>query len=217
MEQITIGTSGLTASRIGCRHSCHRRLDVGRHRRSTVNRDDDPLGNQRGVTLIDTAPAYGFGRSEEIVGKALAEGGLRTTTGLLPRWALGGGTARCSANSRPVRIRQEIKDSSAYLPAHRGDRPRSSTRARSQDTNCGKRPARRRGTAPRGQDPSNRSSAMFAAADGTSSAGWQSSTPCSRLTTSSNARSRALCCRMLATRPSTAPSYGSALSQPAFG
>jgi aryl-alcohol dehydrogenase-like predicted oxidoreductase len=29
-----------------------------------------------GITLIDTAPAYGFGRSEEIVGKALA-GGLR--------------------------------------------------------------------------------------------------------------------------------------------
>jgi aryl-alcohol dehydrogenase-like predicted oxidoreductase len=29
------------------------------------------------VTLIDTAPVYGFGRSEEIVGKALAEGSLR--------------------------------------------------------------------------------------------------------------------------------------------
>jgi aryl-alcohol dehydrogenase-like predicted oxidoreductase len=28
----------------------------------------------RGITLIDTAPVYGFGRSEEIVGKALAEG-----------------------------------------------------------------------------------------------------------------------------------------------
>ena len=27
-----------------------------------------------GITLIDTAPVYGFGRSEEIVGKALAEG-----------------------------------------------------------------------------------------------------------------------------------------------
>src|SRR5258707_3685346 len=26
----------------------------------------------RGITLIDTAPVYGFGRSEEIVGKALA-------------------------------------------------------------------------------------------------------------------------------------------------
>src|SRR5260370_20373655 len=31
----------------------------------------------RGITLIDTAPAYGFGKSEEIVGKALAAGGLR--------------------------------------------------------------------------------------------------------------------------------------------
>ncbi len=27
----------------------------------------------RGITLIDTAPVYGFGRSEEIVGKALAK------------------------------------------------------------------------------------------------------------------------------------------------
>jgi aryl-alcohol dehydrogenase-like predicted oxidoreductase len=32
---------------------------------------------KRGITLIDTAPVYGFGRSEEIVGKALADGGLR--------------------------------------------------------------------------------------------------------------------------------------------
>jgi aryl-alcohol dehydrogenase-like predicted oxidoreductase len=31
----------------------------------------------RGISLIDTAPVYGFGKSEEIVGKALATGGLR--------------------------------------------------------------------------------------------------------------------------------------------
>src|ERR1700732_4432672 len=31
----------------------------------------------RGINLIDTAPVYGFGRSEEIVGKALAIGGRR--------------------------------------------------------------------------------------------------------------------------------------------
>src|ERR671934_2932633 len=31
----------------------------------------------RGINLIDTAPVYGFGRSEEIVGKALATGGRR--------------------------------------------------------------------------------------------------------------------------------------------
>src|ERR1700740_708643 len=30
-----------------------------------------------GINLIDTAPVYGFGHSEEIVGKALAEGRLR--------------------------------------------------------------------------------------------------------------------------------------------
>src|SRR5438093_13782280 len=32
---------------------------------------------ERGINLIDTAPVYGFGRSEEIVGKALAIGGRR--------------------------------------------------------------------------------------------------------------------------------------------
>ncbi len=32
----------------------------------------------RGITLIDTAPVYGFGRSEEIVGKALSAPGLRS-------------------------------------------------------------------------------------------------------------------------------------------
>src|SRR6476620_9450457 len=30
-----------------------------------------------GVTLIDTAPAYGFGHSEEVVGRAVAEWGKR--------------------------------------------------------------------------------------------------------------------------------------------
>src|ERR1700736_892209 len=30
-----------------------------------------------GINLIDTAPVYGFGRSEEIVGKALATNGRR--------------------------------------------------------------------------------------------------------------------------------------------
>src|SRR4029077_18597051 len=33
---------------------------------------------ERGIDVIDTAPAYGFGHSEEIVGKALAAGDLRS-------------------------------------------------------------------------------------------------------------------------------------------
>src|SRR5882672_3843672 len=32
----------------------------------------------QGITVIDTAPVYGFGRSEEIVGRALAASGLRS-------------------------------------------------------------------------------------------------------------------------------------------
>src|SRR5437016_11759457 len=33
---------------------------------------------EHGINLIDTAPDYGFGRSKEIIGKALAEGHLRS-------------------------------------------------------------------------------------------------------------------------------------------
>ena len=46
---------------------------------------------ERGVNLIDTAPAYGFGHSEEVVGRAIAERGHReevvvvTKCGLEPR------------------------------------------------------------------------------------------------------------------------------------
>src|SRR5690349_24710478 len=33
---------------------------------------------EHGINIVDTAPVYGFGRSEEIVGKAIAEGRLRS-------------------------------------------------------------------------------------------------------------------------------------------
>lgn len=65
----------------------------------------------RGVTLIDTAPAYGFGRSEEIVGEALAAGGRRGRVQIATKAGLGwqGGTPY--RDSRPARLRQEIEDS----------------------------------------------------------------------------------------------------------
>ena len=50
----------------------------------------------RGITLIDTAPVYGFGHSEEIVGKALAEGGRRARSPSPPR---SGSTGRTSSRS----------------------------------------------------------------------------------------------------------------------
>src|SRR5713226_2875644 len=64
---------------------------------------------ERGVTLIDTAPAYGQGRAEEIVGKALERFGRRdrvvvaTKAGL--EWSTNGDVIR---NSSRARILKEI-------------------------------------------------------------------------------------------------------------
>jgi aryl-alcohol dehydrogenase-like predicted oxidoreductase len=64
----------------------------------------------RGVTLIDTAPVYGFGRSEEIVGKAL-EGSLRQTVAIATKVGLAWKDGAVYRDSSPVRIRQEVEDS----------------------------------------------------------------------------------------------------------
>src|SRR6201987_6373837 len=66
---------------------------------------------ERGVTLIDTAPAYGFGRSEEIVGKALAEGSLRDKVQIATKVGLAWKDGKVFRDSRPARIRKEIEDS----------------------------------------------------------------------------------------------------------
>src|SRR6478736_6506284 len=66
---------------------------------------------ERGVTLIDTAPVYGFGRSEEIVGKALAEAGLRDRVQLATKVGLAWQDGVIYRDSRPARVRREIEDS----------------------------------------------------------------------------------------------------------
>jgi hypothetical protein len=50
-----------------------------------------------GINVIDTAPVYGFGRSEEIVGKAIAVAGLVSACSSPPRSGLNGGMAKSSA------------------------------------------------------------------------------------------------------------------------
>lgn len=66
----------------------------------------------RGITLIDTAPIYGHGRSEEIVGEALQAYGRRDEVVLATKvgldWSDDVGAVR---NSTPKRIRTEIADS----------------------------------------------------------------------------------------------------------
>ena len=63
------------------------------------------------MTLSDTAPVYGFGRSEEIVGKALAEGGLRETVQIATKLGVDWKDGKVFRDSRPTRVRQEIEDS----------------------------------------------------------------------------------------------------------
>jgi aryl-alcohol dehydrogenase-like predicted oxidoreductase len=64
-----------------------------------------------GINLIDTAPVYGFGCSEEIVGKALASGGRRDKSVLATKVGLEWVNGKVYRNSTRERIRQEIEDS----------------------------------------------------------------------------------------------------------
>ena len=65
---------------------------------------------EHGVDLIDTAPAYGFGRSEEIVGKALA-GGLRSRVCIATKVGLEWQSGTVFRNAGRARILKEADDS----------------------------------------------------------------------------------------------------------
>jgi aryl-alcohol dehydrogenase-like predicted oxidoreductase len=65
----------------------------------------------QGINLIDTAPAYGFGVSEEIVGEALAVGGLRARTVVATKVGLEWRAGKVYRNATRARIMQEIDDS----------------------------------------------------------------------------------------------------------
>jgi aryl-alcohol dehydrogenase-like predicted oxidoreductase len=110
METIQIGTSGLTASRIalgtwaigGWMWGGNTDLDESiRTIRSAI---------EGGITLIDTAPVYGFGRSEEIVGMALS-GGLRERAVIATKAGLDWRDGKVRRNSSPARIRKEVEES----------------------------------------------------------------------------------------------------------
>ena len=66
---------------------------------------------ERGITLIDTAPAYGFGRSEEIVGRALADAGLRSRVVIATKVGLEWKDGKVHRNASRNRILREATDS----------------------------------------------------------------------------------------------------------
>jgi aryl-alcohol dehydrogenase-like predicted oxidoreductase len=64
-----------------------------------------------GINVIDTAPAYGFGRSEEIVGKAIAEGRLRGKVVIATKVGLEWKDGHVFRNASRGRIMREVEDS----------------------------------------------------------------------------------------------------------
>jgi aryl-alcohol dehydrogenase-like predicted oxidoreductase len=110
MEQIAIGGSGLQASRVGLgTWAIGGWMWGGSDEAQSIATIRAAM--DRGVTLIDTAPAYGFGRAEEIVGKALAQSGLRHQAVIATKVGLRWKDGQVFRDSRPERIRQEVEDS----------------------------------------------------------------------------------------------------------
>jgi len=119
METLAIGRTGLVASRIalgtwaigGWMWGGSDELQAVRTIKGAV---------ERGITLIDTAPVYGFGRAEEIVGRAL-EGGIRDQVLIATKVGIEWRDGKVFRNGTPARIRAEIEDSLRRLRTDRID------------------------------------------------------------------------------------------------
>jgi aryl-alcohol dehydrogenase-like predicted oxidoreductase len=66
---------------------------------------------EHGINVVDTAPVYGFGRSEEIVGKAIAEANLRSRVVIATKTGLEWQNGKVFRNASRARIMQEVEDS----------------------------------------------------------------------------------------------------------
>jgi len=66
---------------------------------------------EKGINLIDTAPVYGFGKSEEIVGKALKQYGNRERVVIATKVGLNWKDQQIFRDSSKERIKKEIEDS----------------------------------------------------------------------------------------------------------
>jgi aryl-alcohol dehydrogenase-like predicted oxidoreductase len=66
---------------------------------------------EQGINLIDTAPAYGFGVSEEIVGKAVADAGLRSHAIIATKVGLEWHDGKVYRNATRERVMQEVDES----------------------------------------------------------------------------------------------------------
>jgi len=110
MEFANIADTGLTVSRVGLGTWA-----IGGWMWGGTD-DEESIATihaavDRGVNLIDTAPAYGFGRSEEIVGRALADGRLRSRVVIATKTGLEWKDGKVFRNASRDRILREVEDS----------------------------------------------------------------------------------------------------------
>jgi len=110
METIAIGTSGITSSRIALGTWAMGGWMWGGQTDMKQSAETIRSAIDRGITLIDTAPVYGFGVSEEIVGKALA-GGRRLNAIVATKAGLDWRDGKVWRDSSPERIRTEVEAS----------------------------------------------------------------------------------------------------------
>lgn len=110
MEHATIAGTGLNVSRIALgTWAIGGWMWGGTDEKESIATIHTAL--DQGVNLIDTAPVYGFGTSERIVGKAIAGYGGREKLHLSSKVCLQWQDGRVSRNGSRERILQEVEDS----------------------------------------------------------------------------------------------------------
>jgi aryl-alcohol dehydrogenase-like predicted oxidoreductase len=120
METIEIGSSGLVSSRIALgTWAIGGWMWGGTDAREALRAIDAAVDH--GITLIDTAPVYGFGHSEEIVGRALRAGHRRDRVLIATKCGLSWQGEKVFRNAAGRRIEQEVDDSLRRLRTDRID------------------------------------------------------------------------------------------------
>ncbi len=122
MEYTNLGSSDLNVSRIGLgTWAIGGWMWGGTDEETSIETIRHAV--ELGVTLIDTAPVYGMGRSEEILGKAIARHGLREQVVLATKCALNWSDDETKVwrEATRARIEREVEDSLRRLGTDRID------------------------------------------------------------------------------------------------
>ena len=120
MERIAIPGTGITASRIALgTWAIGGWMWGGTDEKQAIATIHSAM--DRGITVIDTAPAYGFGRAEEIVGRALKADGRRERMLIATKVGLNWRDGQVFRDGGARRARQEVEDSLRRLGTDRID------------------------------------------------------------------------------------------------